>query len=82
MALDQAVDWHGGWLVVVVGGALIESLMRPVRVVVPRILGQDPGGVVFVVDQDTVGALATDGAHEPLGITVRPVGLEYKNFGA
>ena len=67
VALDQAVDGHGGWLVGVVGGALVESLVRPVRVVVPRVLGQDPGGVVFVVDQDAVGALAADGAHEPLG---------------
>ena len=72
MASDQAVDWHGGWPVVVVGGALVESLVWPMRVVVPRLLGQDPGGVVFVADQDAVGALAADGAHEPLGITVRP----------
>ena len=55
----------------VVGCALVESLMRPVRVVVPGVLGQDSGGVVFVVDQDTVGALAAEGAHEPLGVTVR-----------
>jgi hypothetical protein len=39
---------------------------------VPGVLGQDSGGVAFVVDQDAVGALAADGAHEPLGITVRP----------
>ena len=39
VASDQAVDWPGGWLVVVLGGALVESLMRPMRVVVPRILG-------------------------------------------
>jgi hypothetical protein len=36
VASDQAVYWHGGWLVIVVGGALVESLMRPVRAVVPR----------------------------------------------
>jgi hypothetical protein len=39
VASDRAVYWHGGWLVVVVGGALVESLMRPMRIVVPRILG-------------------------------------------
>ena len=49
----------------VVGGALVESLVRPVRVVVSGVLGQDFGGVVFVENQDVVGALAADGAHEP-----------------
>jgi hypothetical protein len=44
-----------------------------VRVVVARVLGQDPGGVAFVVAQDAIGALAADGADESLGITVRPV---------
>jgi hypothetical protein len=29
-------------------GALAESLMRPVRIVVPRVLGQNPDGVAFV----------------------------------
>lgn len=72
VASDQAVEGQGGWPVFVAGGALAESLMRPVRIVVPGVLGQDPGGVAFVVDQDTVGALAADGTHEPLGITVRP----------
>ncbi len=46
------------------GAALVESLVRSVRVVVLGVLGQDPSGVVFVVDQDAVGALAADGAHE------------------
>jgi hypothetical protein len=72
VASDQAVEGQGGWLVLLAGGALAESLMRPVRIVVPGVLGQDPGGVAFGVDQDTVGALTADGAHEPLGITVRP----------
>jgi hypothetical protein len=59
-------------LVLLVGSALVGSLVRPVRVVVPGVLGQDSGGVAFAVDQDVVGALAADGAYEPLGITVRP----------
>lgn len=50
---------------------MVEGLVRSVRVVVPGILGQGPGGVVFVVEQDVVGALAVDGAYEPLGVTVR-----------
>ena len=45
-------------MVLVVGGALVESLVRSVRVVVPGVVGQDCGGVAFVVDQDAVGALA------------------------
>jgi hypothetical protein len=68
---DQAVEGQGGWSVLLAGGALVESLMPSLRVVVPSVLGQDSGGVVFVVDQDTVGALAAEGAHEPLGVTVR-----------
>jgi hypothetical protein len=71
VALDQTVVGDGGWLVLVVGSALVESLVRQVRVVVPGVLGQDSGGVAFVEDQDAVGALAADGTHEPLGITVR-----------
>jgi hypothetical protein len=39
VASDRTLEGHGGWPVVVVGGALIESLMRPVRVVVPDVLG-------------------------------------------
>jgi hypothetical protein len=71
MASDQAVEGQGGWSVLVVGGSLVESLVRPVGVVVPGVLEQGPGGVVFVGDQDVVGALVVDGAHEPLGVTVR-----------
>ncbi len=71
VASDRAVDGHGGWPVVAVGGVLVESLVRTMAVVVPGVRGQDPGGVVLVVDQDAVGGLGADGAHEPLGITVR-----------
>jgi hypothetical protein len=35
VASDRAVYWHGGWLVVVVGGALVESLMRASVVLAP-----------------------------------------------
>jgi hypothetical protein len=54
VALDQAVEGQGGWSVLVVGGALVESLVWPVRVVVPGVLGQAPGGVVFVGEVDRV----------------------------
>ena len=47
VASDQAIDGHGGWPVVVVGGVLVSGLVWPVRVVVLRVLGQDLGGVVF-----------------------------------
>ena len=60
VASDQAVDGQGGWPVLVVGCMLVECLMRPVRVVVPRVLRQDRGGVAFVVDQDTVSKLVVN----------------------
>jgi hypothetical protein len=47
-ALDQAVDGQGGWPVLVVGCALVESLVRPVRVVVPGVLGYVESGLAFV----------------------------------
>jgi len=71
VASDRAVDRHGDWPMGVVGCVLVESLVRPMRVVMLRILGQHPDGVVPVVDQDAVGALSAGGAHEPLGIIVR-----------
>jgi hypothetical protein len=39
VASDRAVEGQGGWSVLVAGGALAKSLMRPVRVVVPGVLG-------------------------------------------
>lgn len=71
MATDGPVDCYGDWAVVVVGCALVSGLVRAMTVVMLGILDQDPGGVVSVVDQDAVGALGTDGTHEPLGKTVR-----------
>ena len=44
-------------------GWALGSGLVPMIVVMPRVLGQDPGGVVLVVDQ---GALGADRAHEPL----------------
>jgi hypothetical protein len=41
----------------------------PTIVVMPRVVGPDPGGVVLVVDQHVVGALGADHAHGPLGVT-------------
>ena len=70
MATDGPVDCYGDWAVVVVGWALVSGLVRAMIVVMLGILDQDPGGVVSVVDQDAVGALGTDGTHEPLGKTV------------
>jgi hypothetical protein len=71
VASDGPVDRYGDWPLVVVGGVLVYRLVGPMIVVVPRVLGQGPGCVVVVVDQDSIGALSADGAHEPFGITVR-----------
>ena len=68
---DEPGDWWGECLVVVVGGALVPGLVGAMAVVMLCVLGQDLGGVMLVVDQDTVSALGADRAHEPLGITVR-----------
>jgi hypothetical protein len=40
--------------------------MRPMLVVVPRVLGQDPPEVSFAVDQQVVKALAPQCSHIPL----------------
>jgi hypothetical protein len=64
--VSPPLDRHGDWPMGVVGCALVESLVRPMRVVMPRILEQHPDGVVPVVDQDAVGALSADSAHELL----------------
>ena len=41
VASDQAVDGQGGWSVLIVGGALVESLVRAVFVVEGLVLAQD-----------------------------------------
>ena len=71
VASDGPVDWYGDWPLVVVGSVLASGLVGPMIVVVPRVLGQGLGCVVVVVDQDSIGALGADGAHEPFGITIR-----------
>jgi hypothetical protein len=52
--------------VVVVGCVLVSGLVWPMSVVVLCVIGEHPGGVVSVVDQDVVGAFGVDGADEPL----------------
>ena len=74
VASDRSGDWDGGWLVVVGGGELVSGLVGSMTVVVLRVLRQDLGGVMVVIDQDVVGALGADGADEPLGVTVRSGG--------
>jgi hypothetical protein len=46
--------------------SLFPRLMRPMLVVVPRVLGQDPPEVSFAVDQQVVKALAPQCSHIPL----------------
>jgi hypothetical protein len=71
VASDRAIDGHGDCPVVVVGCVLVSGLVWPMSVVVLRVFGQHPGGVVLAVDQDVVGAFGANGADEPLGVTVR-----------
>jgi hypothetical protein len=51
---------------------LVEALVRTVVVEVPSKLAQDGHGVALVVDQEPVGALDADAAHEPFGVAVHP----------
>ena len=46
--------------------------MRPLLVVVRRVLGEDRSELPFVEDQQPVQALAANGADPPLGVGVRP----------
>ena len=70
VASDTPVDRYGDGPPVVVGSVLASGLVGPMIVVVPRILRQNLGCVAVVVDQDSIGALSADGAHEPFGITI------------
>ncbi len=53
-------------------GGLSQALVRPVGVVVLGVLGEHRHGVPFAVEQQPVGALGADAAHEPLRVAVRP----------
>jgi len=45
---------------------LLERLVRPVPVIVPRVLGQDLAEVPLAEDQHMVQALAAKCSHEPV----------------
>jgi hypothetical protein len=53
-------------------GSLFARLMRPVFVVMLRILGQDPPEVPFTVDQQVIEALAPQRSHVPLRKRIGP----------
>ena len=53
-----------------VGWAVIAALVRSMIVEVPGVLVEDLRGVVFVVDENFVGALGPDAADEPFGVAV------------
>ena len=59
---------------VVVGRVLAQALVRPVCVEVLGVLGEHRHGVPFAVEQQPVGALRADAAHEPLRVTVFALG--------
>jgi hypothetical protein len=50
---------------------LLAALVRTVIIEMVGELVEHGHGVAFVVDQHPVGALGSDGAHEPLRVTVR-----------
>src|SRR6266516_6815265 len=52
--------------------SLFPRLVRPMTVVMPRILGQDPPEVSFAVDQQVVEALASQSSHISFRERVRP----------
>jgi hypothetical protein len=70
MSTDRGLERDDGGGIVV-GWAVLPALVRAVIVEVPGELVQDRDGVAFVVDQHPVGALRSDTAYEPLGVTVR-----------
>ena len=53
------------------GGCLIEALMRAVVIEMAHVPVKNNSGVSLVVDQQPVGALGADAAHEPFRIAVR-----------
>jgi hypothetical protein len=68
---DRCVEADHG-VGIVAGWVLIEALVWTVVVEVAYVLVEDGAGVLFVVDQHSVGAFFTDAADEPFCITVRP----------
>ena len=69
-ALDPAgyIDRMAGF---VQRRSLVPRLVRPVFVVVPRVLGQDTLEVPFAMDQQVVQALASQRSREPLRKGIR-----------
>ena len=50
----------------------LQRSMRPLSVVVRRVLGEDAAQVSFPEDQHPVGEFGADGQHEAFGEAVRP----------
>ena len=50
----------------------LQRSMRPLPVVVPRVLGKDATQVSLAEDQHPVGDLGADGQHKAFGEAVRP----------
>ena len=53
-----------------VGWALLASLVRSMAIEMLTVLAEHCGGVTFAVDQNPVGALCPDAAHESLGVAI------------
>ena len=67
MSADRRVERDNGRRVVV-GRPVVAALVWPVIVEMLDVVVEDCRGVVFVVDQDSVGALGPDAADEPFGV--------------
>ena len=70
VATDGAVDRDDEGRIVV-GRAVLASLVWPVIIEMPEVLVKDCCGVALVVDQNTVGSLGSDAAYKSLGVAVR-----------
>jgi hypothetical protein len=66
---DWGVDGDDG-VGIVAGRVLVEALVWAVVVEVAYVLVEDGAGVLFVVDQQPVGAFFADAADEPFCVAV------------
>jgi hypothetical protein len=59
------------WPGCLIGGLLLSALVRPVSVIVPRVLGERLPQMLLAEDQHVVQALAVQCSHESLRVGVR-----------
>lgn len=70
MTVDRAADGNDrGW--VVVGWPMFSALVGSMVIEVPGVTVEHRDGMSLPVDQDPVGALLADRAHESFSVSVR-----------